>query len=192
MRLLAAAIFAVLAGAWAAAAEPVRLSPAEPQPESLEDGLQVRYAYPPDVRYLSEAERWRDRAQYPSEPLVGFDYPDTERGDPALTSPAATKVVAFIEGFIRFPEAGTWRVQFHSNDGLRVRIGGVEVYEHDGRHTCQTHGWERELIVPEAGWYPVEALYFQRFQTSCLLMEWAPPGQEMQWTPNDVFGHRPM
>jgi hypothetical protein len=189
MRALAAALaLALLAGP---AAGQARLSPADPQPEGLEQGLQVFYVYPRDVKFLDQAESHWKADLWPGDPLVGFDYPDTLRGEPALTSDAAEKVVAFIRGWIRFPEAGTWRVQFHSNDGLRVKIGGVEVYEHDGRHTCQTRGWQEELQVPQAGWYPVEATYFQRLNTSCLLMEWAPPGEEMGWTPNDAFGFRP-
>lgn len=184
------ALAAGLAAANPAEAEPVRLTPASPQPEGLEQGLSVRYAYPSDIKTLTEAKSWESYDPEPGEPLIGFDYPDTEMGMDVLTSGQAERVIAFIDGYIRFPEPGVWRVQFHSNDGLEVEIGGRQVYRHDGRHTCQTLGWQEELMVPEAGWYPVEAVYFQRMNTGCLLMEWAPPGEEMRWTPNDATGYK--
>lgn len=167
------------------------LTPASPQPEDLKPGLSVRYSYPADIRTLAEARTWEGYDPEPGPPLVGFDYPDTEMGMNVLTADQAERVIAFIDGYIRFPEPGIWKMQFHSNDGLDVDIGGEDVYRHDGRHTCQTLGWQEEFRVPEAGWYPVEALYFQRLNTGCLLMQWQPPGGEMQWTPNDAFGHRP-
>ena len=180
---LAAVLMAGTAGA-----EPVRLAPADPQPEGLEEGLGVAYAYPRDVRLLVEAERYRDEAE-PGKPLIGFDYIDT--GGEALTSGERQQVVAFIEGYVRFDQAGLWKMQWHSNDGLEVRIGGEQVYRHDGRHGCETLGWKAEFEVPEPGWYPLEATWFQRLGTSCLLMEWAPPGGEMGWTPNAATGFAP-
>lgn len=171
----------------AAQAQAVRLAPAAPQPEAPAPGLSVRYAYPGDVQSLSEAEATEGQAE-PGPPLIGFDYPDTYAGEDALTSRRAERVVAFIDGWLNFPEAGVWRVQFHSNDGLEVRIGGAEVYRHDGRHGCETLGWQTELEIPEPGWYPLEAVWFQRQGTSCLLMEWSPPSGEMGWTPNDALG----
>ncbi|MEM9048098.1 MAG: hypothetical protein AAGC92_05200 [Pseudomonadota bacterium] len=175
-----------------AGAEPLRLSPAQPQPDeaALRSGLRVAYAYPPDVKQLADAETWNHHYRKPGPPLVGFDYPDTDPGDRTLTSNVATHVIAYIDGFVRFDRAGLWRIAFFSNDGLAVSIGGVLVYEHDGRHACQTLGWQ-EFAVPEPGWYAVEATFFQRLNTACLMMRWAPPGDKMGWTPVDVYGFLP-
>jgi hypothetical protein len=43
--------------------------------------------------------------------------------------------------------------------------------------------------VPQPGWYPLSATYFQRFSTACLEMEWAPPGGGQVAVPNAAFGH---
>jgi hypothetical protein len=195
IRALALAAIAALAlsapVAPAAAQEAKTLSPARPQPSeaALEQGLAVRYARPSDIRTLERARSWEAYDPEPGPPLVGFDYPDTLPGEETLTSGQAERVIAFIDGYIRFPEPGIWKLQFHSNDGLEVNIGGREVYRHDGRHTCQTLGWKETYRVPEAGWYPVEALFFQRMNTSCLLMEWQGPNGTMTWTPNDAFAY---
>ncbi|MEM9196442.1 MAG: hypothetical protein AAGD12_01205 [Pseudomonadota bacterium] len=188
--LSALAVICLCAGG--AVAEGLRLTPADPQPDpaALRGGLKVAYAYPPDVRQLAEADKWNAYYRKAAPPLKGFDYPDTNPGDQVLTSDAATHVIAYIDGYVRFDRAGLWRMEFHSNDGLAVTIGGVQVYEHDGRHSCQTLGWQ-EVSVPEPGWYALEARYFQRLNTACLLMRWAEPGGDMGWTPNEVFAHSP-
>ncbi|MFT4794027.1 MAG: hypothetical protein ACJAVR_001043 [Paracoccaceae bacterium] len=171
-------------------AGPVLLKPADPQPAGLSAGLAVQYAYPGDMRYLHDAESARGRAE-DGPPLIGFDYPDSFQGAKVMTSTRTVRVAAFIEGYIRFDTPGIWRMQFHSNDGLSVSIGGREVYRHDGRHACNTEGWKNEFEVPSAGWYPVKATYFQRLGTSCMMMQWQPPGRNMTWTPTDVYGFKP-
>ncbi|MFT6776019.1 MAG: hypothetical protein ACJA1L_003743 [Paracoccaceae bacterium] len=173
----------------AAADGPVRLKPADPQPDAgaLTAGLSVRYAFPGDVSDLADAATALGRDAAEGAPLIGFDYPDSAQGAHALTADKAYRVAAEITGMVRFDAAGVWRMQFHANDGLEVRIGGARVYRHDGRHGCETLGWEAEFEVPSPGWYPLTAVYFQRLGTSCLLMEWQAPGAEMGWTPNDAF-----
>lgn len=171
-------------------AAPVRLKPADPQPTGLSAGLAVKYAYPGDIRFLNEAEAVRREAET-GPPLIGFDYPDSFKGAKALTSRRSQIVAAFIEGYVRFDTPGIWKIQFHSNDGIAVSIGGREVYRHDGRHTCDTEGWKGEFEIPSAGWYPVKATYFQRYGTSCLMMQWEAPGRNMIWTPTDVYGFKP-
>ncbi|MFT6887916.1 MAG: hypothetical protein ACJAWZ_004149 [Paracoccaceae bacterium] len=188
---LAMALGAVGAASAAGEGEIIRLKPASPQPEGLSAGLAVKYAYPGDVRFLNEADLARGEAEAGPH-LIGFDYPDSFKGAPALTARRAMSVAAFIDGYIRFDKPGIWKMQFHSNDGIAVSIGGREVYRHDGRHACDTEGWKSEFEIPSAGWYPVKATYFQRYGTSCLMMQWQPPGRErMSWTPTDVYGFKP-
>ena len=188
--LLAASAF--LASASAGLAD-IALSPASPQPDeaTLSQGLFVTYSYPQDVRSLDGAEHQLKKRPFAAKaPLVGFDYPDTREGDNALTSRQAFVVAAKIEGFIRFDAPGRYDLEFHSNDGLRVTIGGQMVSEYDGRHPCSSPG-AVTVQAPSAGWYALEAIYFQRQGTSCLLMEWAQAGGEMNWTPNEAFAYRP-
>lgn len=168
--------------AWAA---PLELTPANPQPSGLNNGLAVRYAYPPDVKTLSQARQFVAKAE-PGTPLSGLDYRDTRDGDMTLTSTRAHHVVAGISGFVRFDETGTYTIDFLSNDGLEASIGGQEVVFFDGRHPC-SESQAVEVNVPQAGWYEIEALYFQRTGSACLHMR---AGQsEMEWMEDAAFGH---
>ncbi|MEO0682617.1 MAG: hypothetical protein AAF192_19625, partial [Pseudomonadota bacterium] len=175
----------VSAMGWAAAAPASAAAAsraAAPQP-----GLNVAYAYPPDVKSLDQARRALAKGASRGAPLIGLDYPDTEPGEPALTSPAATLVAARIDGYMRFDAAGTHRLEFHNNDGFEIAIGGAPVYRHDGRHPCETGGWV-EVSVPEPGWYAVEATFFQRHNTSCLMLRWETPDGARAWAPPSIWG----
>lgn len=159
--------------------------PADPQPTGLSDGLAVRYAYPPDVKTLAQAENYLSDAQ-PGEPLEGLDYRDTADGDLTLTATRAHHVVAGISGFVRFDETGTYVLDFLSNDGLKASIGGQEVVFFDGRHPCE-ESEAVEVNVPTPGWYALEAVYFQRTGSACLHMR---AGQDApEWMENEAFGH---
>ena len=177
-------VLAALLAATTATAEPLKLEPADPQPSDLKQGLAVKYAKA-SVRSLSEAAQHLDDAT-PGQALDGLDYRDTEDGDPTLTSGKATKIVAGISGYVRFDEPGTYVMDFLSNDGLQMTIGGQEVVYLDGVHPCEASD-EVEVSVPEAGWYALEGLYFQRKGTACLHMR-AGIG-EADWMPNEAFGY---
>ena len=59
----------------------------------------MSYAYPADVKSLSQAERIAKGAK-PGKPLAGMDYIDTKDGDKTLTSTKAHHVVADISGYV--------------------------------------------------------------------------------------------
>jgi len=170
----------------------VALTPASPQPDPalLQPGLSVVYAYPRDVRSLDNADYHLRESPRAGKPLIGFDYPDTNEGDLTMTSRQPFVFAARISGYIAFDTAGAHTLDFETNDGLAVSIGGRAIYEHDGRHPCSSSG-EVVVTVPEPGWYTLEATYFQRQGTACLLMKWAPPGGEIDWTPNEAFAFIP-
>ncbi|MGB3245422.1 MAG: hypothetical protein WBB25_12880 [Sulfitobacter sp.] len=170
----------------AAFAEPIKLTPADPQPEGLNPGLAVSYTYDAGGRTLEEAQAKLKRAT-PGAPIAGFSYLDSDEGDKTLTSDEAFKVAAAISGYIRFDAAGTFDVEFLSNDGLLANVGGQQVVLIDGVHGCDTGGVQ-QVEVPAAGWYALEATYFQRKGSACLLMDWNVSG-EMEPVPDDVFGH---
>lgn len=170
----------------AAFAAPLKLTPADPQPTNLSDGLAVSYAYGAGGRTLEEAEAKLRRAE-PGPPLAGLSYLDSDPGDLTLTSTEAEKVAATISGYIRFEAAGTFEIDFLSNDGLLASIGGQQVALLDGVHSCDPTGVQ-EVEVPVAGWYALEATYFQRKGSACLMMDWNVSG-EMEPVPDGVFGH---
>lgn len=172
----------------ASLAAPLKLTPASPQPSGLNAGLSVRYAYPQDVKNLRGAERALKHRAEVGPPLAGLDYSDTEIGQKVLTAKRNEYVVADIRGFVKFDAPGLYTIDFLTNDGLRARVGGQIVGEFDGRQPCE-ETFAVEVEVPSAGWYPLQALYFQRTKTACLHMRAAPAGKRPNWMPNSAFGH---
>lgn len=181
----AALAAATLVLATATFAAPLKLTPANPQPSGLKPGLAVKYAYPPDVKSLNQANRALKRAK-PGPALKGLDYRDTADGDKTLTSKQAHNVVAAISGYVKFDAPGTYNIDFLTNDGLDAKVGGQTVGYFDGRQKCfETRPVQVE--VPQAGWYPVDITYFQRVGTACLHMRAGTGAPD--WMPNAAFGH---
>lgn len=141
-------------------AAPLTLTPADPQPnaDDLSPGLAVSYAYPKEVRTLEQADAALQSAK-PGPALVGLSYLDGDDGDLTLTSTSHKKVAAEITGYLRFDAAGTFEIDFFSNDGIRVELGGQQVALYDEVHACESAGLQ-EVEVPVAGWYAIKATYF--------------------------------
>lgn len=172
-----------------ALAAPITLSPADPQPSAgdLSAGLAVSYAYPSDVRTLDDANSALRKGRS-GPPLKGLSYVDNTEGDKTLTSKSSKKVAASISGYIKFDAAGTFEVDVLSNDGIALSIGGQPVALYDEIHACEPAGVQ-EVVVPQAGWYALEATYFQRKGTACLMMDWN-VGGSMGPVPDSAFAFR--
>ncbi|MEW9921789.1 hypothetical protein AB2B41_19450 [Marimonas sp. MJW-29] len=183
-----AAVFAALLLALPAFAAPVTLTPANPQPSAsdLSPGLAVSYGYPGEVRTLKDAQAGLKKARR-GPPLKGLSYEDNNEGDLTLTSRKSQKVAAEISGFIRFDAPGTYQINVFSNDGIMASIGGQRIALYDEIHACEPAGVQ-EVIVPEAGWYELEAIYFQRKGTACLMMDWN-VGGSMAPVPDSAFAY---
>lgn len=189
--LKAAALAAALCLPAAAWAQAVTLQPANPQPSagSLKKGLAVKYAdLPSSVRSLAPAKAAIKRGGEPGKPIAGLVYDDTNEGDPVMTSGKSTMVGAEITGYIKFPKAGNYTLDFLNNDGLELFIGGQKVALYDGIHACGYAG-EIDVTVPQAGYYALQATYFQRKGTACLMMEWGPDADNLDFVSGDVFFH---
>lgn len=171
----------------AAFAAPLELTPASPQPSGLSAGLAVSYAYPSDVKTLADARSALDKRAKAGPALSGLSYQDTKDGGKVMTSRFSTNVAAQINGYIRFDAAGIYTMNVWSNDGIEAWIGGQEIAFYDDRHPCEPAG-EVQVSVPQAGWYALEALYFQRQGTACLMMEWG-SGSDLKLVPDAAFGH---
>jgi hypothetical protein len=173
-------------------AAPLKLTPANPQPGGLKSGLSVSYGYAAKgqhIKRLTDARGVLKSGAQRGNPLRGLDYRDTNLGDPTLTSNQAENVAASIRGYIRFDKPGIYDIDFFTNDGLSATIGGQRVGFFDGRQACDSTV-AAEVEVPSAGWYNFSATYFNRLNTSCLMMRWAPKGSGMKWVPNNVFGRK--
>lgn len=189
----AAAFCMALAVPHLASAQAITLDPASPQPGkgALAQGLAVTYAViPSKVRTVELAKASLKKRGEPGPPIAGLTYEDTQEGDKVLTSDRREKVAADISGYIHFKSAGTYTLDFLANDGLEIAIGGQEVGFYDGVHPCGYVG-EIEVNIPTAGYYTVEATYFQRKGTACLMMEWGPDSDGLELVTSDVFFHKP-
>lgn len=175
----------------AALAAPLKLTPANPQPGSLRGGLSVAYGYAKEnqhIKQLADARRVLQAGAQRGKPLRGLDYRDNAKGQNTLTSSRDENVAALIKGYIRFDKPGIYEIEFYTNDGLDARISGQRVGHFDGRQTCDST-FVTEVEVPQAGWYPFDATYFNRLNTSCLMMRMGERGKGMKWVPNSIFGH---
>ena len=175
-----AAYVALCAGA--ADARALKLKLAKPQPSGLSAGLSVEYAYPNDVKTLRDAYVSLGMGGEPGKPLTGLSY------DGPLTATRETRVAARITGYVKFDEAGTYSLNFLTNDGVQVTLGGQEVAKFDERTPCGPTKTV-EVRVPKAGWYELEALWFQRKASSCLHMQLGPEDGEPTAVPDSIFGH---
>jgi hypothetical protein len=188
-----AAIFAALTyGQTANAVEGIfKLEPVSPQPdaEELEQGLHVKYISR-EVRWLREAEEWLSHAK-PGEPLTGLSYEDTAKG--SLTSGAKTYVIADIDGYMNFPDAGSYWLGVQSNDGISLSLSGVEVLRIDGRQACGEKVDEVVVTVPSGGWYKLDVLWFQRRGSSCLQVFWEKGSSpnDPDAVPDEMFAYSP-
>lgn len=169
-------------------AQALSLTPADPQPaeDSLSTGLAVEYSNKFNGRTLEEVNS--DVKSWTAGPaLAGLSY-DHEEGEMVMTAGTSSKVAAKISGYIKFDEAGSYVLEFLSNDGLDISIGGQQVGFYDGVHSCGYVG-ELEVDVPAAGFYALEASYFQRKGAACLLMEWGPDSDGLEQVPDSAFYH---
>lgn len=174
-------------------AAPLKLTPANPQPSAgqLKKGLAVTYGYVAEgqhIKSLADAASALKSKSERGKPLKGLDYRDSNEGDKTLTSKRALNVAASISGYFKFDKPGVYDIEFLTNDGLDAKIGGQRVGKFDGRQPCESTRIV-QVEAPSAGWYKLEALYFQRLGTACLHMRMAPSGGKMQWMPNSAFAH---
>jgi PA14 domain-containing protein len=185
----------VALGVTGAAAAPLQLKPASPQPGSLRSGLAVTYAYEDwqttgkQVDNIAEARHYLKTVPESGKPLKGLDHWETNKGDLVMTSRAWFNLAAQIQGYIRINEPGEYTIDFLTNDGIDARIGGQKV----GQWPSNTQGCEStsavDVVVPKAGWYPVSITYFQKAGTACLHMRMAKKGQKLKVVSDSAFGY---
>jgi hypothetical protein len=181
---------ALLAGAQSAAAQQA-VKPASPQPKAgmLKPGLGVHYHFTL-VRTIHQLLRYAEPRKGDSgKPLPQLNY-HTGYGN-VLTTDRNIGVGAKIHGFIKFDKPGVYNLKVHSNDGVRLMLGGRQIFE-DG----EVHSDEMSDPIPvridTPGWYPLLIWYFQRKGTATLELYWQPPGaKESVLVPPSAFAHMP-
>ena len=150
-------------------------------------GLNVTYYYN-IFNFVDEVREFaRTRDGEIGAPLLTLDY--NVGSGRVLSSDRADGVGAIIDGFINFPEAGTYTMAVQSNDGVEVKIGGEVAFTDPNVHADRFSD-PFALQVEAAGWYPLEVLYFEKRNTSTLELYWHPPGSDsgLNFVPAEALG----
>lgn len=161
----------------------------QPEPAALAPGLAVTYHFHL-FNTVGEIPQWASRNEsVKGTPLPALNY-SVGSGN-VLTSGRADGVGATITGLIRFPAAGRYVLAMQSNDGVSLSIGGQRILTDPGVHTDRFSELVR-LDVAEAGWYPLDLLYFEKRNTSTLQFYWAQEatGESLRLVPAEAFAHQ--
>lgn len=167
------------------------LAPADPVPAAAElrPGLGVKYLIQKfdSLREIEDMATWSK----PSEgaPLPMLDY-NVGRGA-VLSNHNEDLVGAFIDGFIKLEQMGTYFFAVQHNDGVRLTLGGQQLYE-DGLVAPDRFSPNLEVMIDNPGWYAISLLYYEKRNTSTLELYWQPPGaEEFVFVPAEAFKHLP-
>jgi hypothetical protein len=167
------------------------LKAADPQPDAgkLKPGLAVSYhmgrfqtlAEMMGIIGKSEGDKGR--------PLPMLNYEGAE-GTKVMTSDRTDTVGAIIDGFIKFPEPGTYVLKVMSNDGISLDIGGKTVFE-DGSVHVTDYSDGLPLKIDTAGWYPLHIRYFQKKGGYALGLYWRTPKGAGNYVvvPAEMYAH---
>lgn len=161
---------------------------AQPDPATLAPGLAVTYHFHL-FNTVGEITQWaRNNESVAGTPLPALNY--SVGSGKVLTSDRADGVGATITGLIRFPAAGRYVLAMQSNDGVSLSIGGQRILADPGVHTDRFSELVR-VDVAEAGWYPLDLLYFEKRNTSTLQFYWAQEaaGESLRLVPPEAFAH---
>jgi hypothetical protein len=162
------------------------LRPAEPQPAAsqLTPGLAVQYAY----AIVNHVDEFKGKKFEAGTPLPQLDY-KMGSGN-VLTSKASDGVLAMITGLVRFEKAGVYGFDVTSNDGVRVEIGGKQLYEDPTVHADDTSD-RIDVKIDQPGWYPIAVTYFEKRNTASLVLRWIGPGEtgKLAPVPAKAFAH---
>jgi PA14 domain len=181
---------ALLAGTNGAAAEHV-VNPASPQPKAgaLKPGLAVNYHFT-YVRSIHQLLRYAEpRKGDVGKPLPQLNYHTGFNN--VLTSDRNVGVGAKIHGYIKFDKPGVYQLKVNSNDGVRLMLGGKQIFEDPEVHSDEMSD-PIPVKIDQPGWYPLLIWYFQRKGTATLQLFWQAPGSsESVLVPPSAFAHVP-
>ncbi len=165
------------------------VAPANPQPDAaaLKEGLAVTY-YFAKFKHIDDVVGWMGMEQgIAGTPLPNLDY-QMGPGN-VLTTTSADMVGAHITGFMDFTESGVYALKVTSNDGVRVTIGGVMAFEDPEVHR-DADSPPLMVTIDEAGWYPLDILYFEKKGTAALKLYWKTPAEnDFSIVPASAFKH---
>jgi hypothetical protein len=131
-------------------------------------------------------------AKYEGKPGKPIPYLNHRFGQGLVFDSGKTRGIGMdMNGFIHFPDPGTYRFKARSNDGIRLYIDGKMLFEDPKVHSDRFSP-VGEITVESAGKRPVRILYFQRKGTATLEMYWMTPGKkDFVIVPAKAYSHLP-
>lgn len=169
----------------AASDGPVTLASAEVQLGALEPGLAVRYTFG-DFGHVDDVAARAGGAGKPDATVPNLSFGGGD-GRKVLGTNSHNLVGAVFSGYLHFAEAGSYRIGATSNDGVRVIIAGRVILEDPKPHPDRAVG-PTTVSVTEAGWYPIEVIWFERRGSHRLELKWSASGG-LAAIPPEFFGH---
>ncbi|MDP6589794.1 MAG: PA14 domain-containing protein [Alphaproteobacteria bacterium] len=154
--------------------------------EGMRAGLKIDYYYGDFGHVDKVLEYVASNDSIPGEPMPNLDFRGGE-GKPVFNQKHKNYVAAIITGFINFPSAGTHMIKVRSNDGVRIAIAGLTVFEDPKPHPDRTSD-PVPVKVSEAGWLPIEIVYFERKGSWSLELTWQQDG-DFSAIPASHFAH---
>ena len=97
-----------------------------------------------------------------------------------------TRFAMRFRGAVRVPRTGVYLFYISSDDGSKLTVAGRDLVAIDGVHGMTEESAE---IALEAGWHPVEIVYFQSTGDLGLDLAWSGPGIKKAPVPASAFGH---
>ena len=77
---------------------------------------------------------------------------------PAMGQPRKDDFAVQLEGYLKIPKDGTYRLVLNSDDGSRLHLAGKEIIDNDGPHPAQDAG---RLLRLAKGYVPIRIDYFE-------------------------------
>ena len=154
----------------------------------LEAGLAVTYWR--DIKFDLMQEMHQIIREVDGEP--GPPVAQLATGEDVLTTDGDRLVAAVMKGVINFAKAGTYQLEFVSNDGILVALDGRVIHADPNRHVDASSG-SIAIAIDEPGWYDLDIAYFQKKGTHRHDMFWSVPGgvEVLTLVPAAAFAHVP-
>jgi len=107
---------------------------------------------------------------------------------PSAVASRGDRFACRITGFVRVPASGLYTFYVTSDDGAELSVDGVLVVSDPVPHSSRERSGSLAL---EAGWRPVELMYYENRSLAVLSLSWSGPGMAKSIVPADALRHVP-
>ncbi len=156
---------------------------------AIEPGLEVRY-YDNKYKHIDGMPKGKQLAEKgrPGNPVLILDNVYGKRSN-VFGSGKSRLIGIWFSGMIHLDQPGAYYFQALSNDGIRVFLNREMLFEDPERHSSRLSPVGL-FNAEQAGWYPIQIIYYQRKGTAALRLYWKKPGAaNFKIVPAVALGH---